>query len=366
MALAGVGLLAASVAGRTTAEWLAVRNATIGTIWDDGLPTRDTPDYEFATNVSGLRELIWDVSSPFFPLNSTTYYMPAKQGQTADCVVLEHHGHAHGCAAAGCTWWDYYNVSSFIHVTLGCDYYMLYMPLYPPNTQHGYPVDHSWFEQWEKKGDKVIRYFVEPVILTINHAKKMGYKTVYMMGKSGGGWTTSLAAAIDPRIKVSFPIAGSIPLNFKHKSWDFEQIPQDNTPGWYLSQCNYTCQYTLGGLEAGRYQIQILHENDPCCYYGKGRHDRIIAYNDAVEEALSETGSPCGGFTTAISDWNKHEICPRDRQILTAALYQATHKQTPDFTHLPCDILRANATPCPEPPPPALLTAAEEVSFEEY
>ena len=37
-----------------------------------------------------------------------------------------------------------------------------------------------------------------------------------MMGKSGGGWTTTLAAALDPRISFSAPIAGSIPPGQRH------------------------------------------------------------------------------------------------------------------------------------------------------
>ena len=32
-----------------------------------------------------------------------------------------------------------------------------------------------------------------------------------MVGLSGGGWTTTLASAIIPDIKLSIPIAGSIP-----------------------------------------------------------------------------------------------------------------------------------------------------------
>ena len=33
-------------------------------------------------------------------------------------------------------------------------------------------------------------------------------------------------AALDPRVALSFPIAGSIPLDFHHISWDFEQQPR--------------------------------------------------------------------------------------------------------------------------------------------
>jgi pimeloyl-ACP methyl ester carboxylesterase len=127
----------------------------------------------------------------------------------------------------------------------------MYMPLLGPNQQHGYPTSHEWFTQWEKKGDRPIRYFIEPVILTINYAlEELGYDEVYLMGKSGGGWTTTVAAAADPRIKVSFPIAGSVPLGIKTGAYyasdkgDYEQLPQPHAMKgqWYLDSCNYTCQ----------------------------------------------------------------------------------------------------------------------------
>lgn len=51
------------------------------------------------------------------------------------------------------------------------------------NEQHGYPTSHQWFAQWEAKGDYTIRYFLEPVALSVNYAVKLGYKHIYMMGE---------------------------------------------------------------------------------------------------------------------------------------------------------------------------------------
>jgi PhoPQ-activated pathogenicity-related protein len=42
-------------------------------------------------------------------------------------------------------------------------------------------------------------------------AEALGYKHIVMAGLSGGGWTTTISAAIDPRITLSMPIAGSMP-----------------------------------------------------------------------------------------------------------------------------------------------------------
>ena len=74
-----------------------------------------------------------------------------------------------------------------------------------------------WFWQWEAKGDHPLRYFVEPVVLTANYAtERLGYGELYMAGLSGGGWSTTLAPAVDKRIRGSFPIAGSVPCAMRN------------------------------------------------------------------------------------------------------------------------------------------------------
>ena len=84
------------------------------------------------------------------------------------------------------------NFSDWVHHTLECDYIDLWMPLYGPNQQHGYPPHHWFFHQWQAQGDKTIRYFVEPTALAVNWALSLGYEEVYVSGLSGGGWATTL------------------------------------------------------------------------------------------------------------------------------------------------------------------------------
>ena len=97
---------------------------------------------------------------------------------------------------------------------LGYDVFEFFMPLYGCNGNTPYETSshHEWFEQWELKGDFPLRFFIEPVILSVNYAVNvLGYKHVVLVGLSGGGWTTTVTAAVDPRIKLSIPIAGSVP-----------------------------------------------------------------------------------------------------------------------------------------------------------
>src|SRR5437763_4421549 len=64
-----------------------------------------------------------------------------------------------------------------------------------------------------------IKYFLEPTAVSLNYLKSSDraggfpkYRAFHMVGLSGGGWTTTVYAAIDPTIRCSFPVAGTIPL----------------------------------------------------------------------------------------------------------------------------------------------------------
>ena len=82
--------------------------------------------------------------------------------------------------------------------------------------QYGNPKTHEWFQQWEDKGDYTMRFFIEPVVLAVNYAEALGYDEIVMLGLSGGGWTTTVSAAVDSRIKLSIPVAGSVRANMRY------------------------------------------------------------------------------------------------------------------------------------------------------
>ena len=90
-----------------------------------------------------------------------------------------------------------------------------------------------------------MQYFIEPVVLTINYAQTLGYERFVMLGLSAGGWSTTLAAAVDPRIQLSFPTAGSVPFNLKIGPYegadmnDYEQLAA--RPIYHI--CGYECMH---------------------------------------------------------------------------------------------------------------------------
>src|SRR5438445_13772028 len=97
-----------------------------------------------------------------------------------------------------------------------------------------------------------------------------------MSGISGGGWTTHLYAALDPRIKESFPVAGSLPSYLRtgacgsFETGDYEQNPAVSSivSHFYNNIASYLDLYILASYGEGRKQIQILNQYDACCFAG--------------------------------------------------------------------------------------------------
>ena len=242
----------------------------------------------------------------------------------------------------------------------------------------------------EREGIPALRYFIEPAVLTINFAKAMGYDRIFFGGLSGGGWTTTVVSALDPRVELSFPVAGSLPCAMRvsvrdagsggvaagkagrltprqdpeKKTWpvgndheDFEQSCAGNPnpenplhPGRALYRvANYTAMYLLAGLEPGRAQLQVLHENDECCFAPVGRHDRVLAYERDVRAELGGGGRrQHGWFSVAVTNHTKHEVSAKEKAVIAAAMAGDFGPGDPGWERLPCDVLRGGGggEPC--------------------
>ena len=256
-------------------------------------------------NTSGVAPstYIGEFGPPAFPS------LPQPATRNSDVLVVWHQGHNAPCEIPGGDP-DYDGVVDYIN-QLGYDVLNLHMPTFQLNAAAPpFACNHSAFAPLEAAGVPVFRFFLEPVVRAVNFALEQGYARVAMAGLSGGGWSTALAAAIDPRIQLSVPVAGSLPCDFRHTSWDFEQ--QCSRP--WAAVANYSTLYALAALEPERASVQVLHEQDPCCFHGCGRHDRIRAYNADVAAAAA------GLFQTVVTTGNVHEVNPRDRVVLAALL----------------------------------------------
>lgn len=137
-------------------------------------------------------------------------------------------------------------------------------------------------------GGSAMRFFIEPVVQGINYFISRGVcKDISMIGLSGGGWTTHVAPAVDQRICLSIPVAGSHPMYVRRAynapGGDHEQ----DLPALYEERASWMDIYVLSGFGPGRVQIQVLNQYDECCFYGVAH----TTYADNVRRAVAATGA---------------------------------------------------------------------------
>jgi hypothetical protein len=157
-----------------------------------------------------------------------------------------------------------------------------------PVTGRKTPVgSHDALARWDSPGFSPLTFFLDPVAVALNHAVA-AYRPaeVHMVGLSGGGWTTTVYAALDPRITRSYPVAGSLPAYLRESAplppssrGDWEQ----RTPGLY-GIAGYLDLYVLAATAPARRQLQVLNRFDPCCFAGVGHRSYApaVAHRAAV------------------------------------------------------------------------------------
>ena len=215
----------------------------------------------------------------------------------------------------------------------GYEVLFVLMPLYVPDQCW---QDHSiLFEPaYAPATGNALRYFFDTTLESLNYLLTQNtYSDISMLGLSGGGWTTTLYAALDTRVRQSFPVAGSIPLYLRgqievqqSRASSFNGI-SDALPG---EECNdlgdeeqtdpdlyniagYPDLYVMGGYGTGREQIQILNRADDCCFGQAQEGDSASydldqrTYEHNVREALQTLAS--GTFRQEIDEASiSHQI----------------------------------------------------------
>lgn len=183
-------------------------------------------------------------------------------------------------------------------VSQGYDVFALSMPLFEfeeatsharediPRKRQSYSSHDAMFERHRLP----YAVFLDPMLATINHIKKnYRHDNIYAIGLSGGGWAVTLYAALDPRIKASFPVAGTMPL-WLRKGGDRGDAEQgyfsEFDPGGLYDIANYEDLYVMGSY-GNRLQLHILLEHDDCCFAGRRFHHWV----DGVQAAMKKLGS---------------------------------------------------------------------------
>ena len=271
----------------------ARRQALLEYIWGaDGFPSRRLPDVVLTNVASPVKHLshlarVDELRIDMAPgLQGLAYHFIAERPNSE--LVVVHHGHA-------CTLDDDpspadvgYGLQRTINALLREGYGVLgvFMPHMRPGDCTG---GHDAMFQMKTTGSPM-KYFLEPTAISLNQLKTRSraghfpkYRNFHMTGLSGGGWTTTVYAAIDPTIRCSFPVAGTIPLYLRTGGSVGDREQYD--PAFY-GIAGYPDLYLLGAHGRGRKQVQILVRRDDCCF-GEAQHDSKtsgLKYADAMRE----------------------------------------------------------------------------------
>lgn len=159
-----------------------------------------------------------------------------------------------------------------------------------------------------------LMFFVQPVINAVNFiSDSLHIEDILMTGISGGGWETVVCSAIDERIKISFPIAGTTPLFLSSTNNGLGDYEQDKLA--FTDSCNYLDMYILASNGRDRKQFQIFNSQDNCCFYGNGSE----LYKNEIERITKSIGE--GEFNVQVINNKEHSIVKKTIEVIDSVLY---------------------------------------------
>ena len=317
---------------RSSSDIVSLREKLIEYVWgNEGFPHERLPDYVESDTINrkfyylqGLEAVdTLHITDPVFGLNSTVYHFHPlnTKGDNSNELIIYHEGHTKP-GINGLDSVDYL-------LKKGYSVMLIHMPLQGVNPQ---PIvnlprfgkirlsSHDHLKFLESDGFSPIKFFLEPVVVSLNYAEKsFDYSRINMVGFSGGGWITSLIAAIDPRISKSYSIAGSFPVylrSYSKSDWgDYEQ----NLPDLYRI-ATYPELYVMGSSGSGRSQLQLFNMYDSCCF--KGRTYLSQPYGREVNRLVSCIGM--GSFDVEVVNGSMHKVSEEALQSITENLLKDT------------------------------------------
>jgi len=235
-----------------------------------------------------------------YDVNSIAYLLiPEKSNQK---LIIYHHGHGG----------DFRQNNRILEYFLEQEYTVLAfsMPLSGMNSQPtvDFPelgtiklINHNRLKFLEKQEFSPIKFFVEPIIISLNYLdKNFEFDSYHFVGISGGGWTGIVYSAIDNRVSDTFSVAGSLPLYLRADPKNYGDYEQELPQLYSIS--NYLELYVLGGYGKDRKLIQIFNKNDPCCFAGEISN----LYSNSVKNVLDQLGM--GYFDVFIDENDQHNI----------------------------------------------------------
>ena len=179
-------------------------------------------------------------------------------------------------------------------------------------------TNHDSFYFLDSENFSSIKYFVEPILTSLNYSlDSYEFISVYMIGISGGAWTTTLYAAIDDRVTKSFPVAGVLPIFLRADNENLGHYEHINPKLYEIA--NYLELYILGSYGQNREQVKIINKYDSCCHYGIS----YKTFEDEIVIIMDKLGS--GSFEVFLDDTHmQHKISDNSLNIILQHIQNKT------------------------------------------
>ena len=286
------------------------RTALINYIWKDQISTKLPTNIEehfiddTFSDIKNLKRLDKITIEMEHGINSIAYFFTPYESNNK--LIIYHHGHAGDFSL------EKNILTSFLNN--GYSVVGFNMPLIGMNNQPVIEtsdfgpikfISHNQFSLLESPKFSPIKYFVEPITLSLNYIdENYDFDSYYMVGLSGGGWITVLYSAIDERISESYSVAGSYPLHLRHETKNIGDYEQLNPNIYRIS--NYLELYIMSSFGDNRKLVQLFTYNDPCCFQAE-LYDKF-PYGNVIQDKLAILGDQ-GKFSVFLdSSTNQHEI----------------------------------------------------------
>ena len=159
-----------------------------------------------------------------------------------------------------------------------------------------------------------LKFYFEPIVVALNHTiKKFNIKKTYMIGLSGGGWTTIVYPAIDTRISHGYSVAGANPIFLRLDQTDY--FDYEHTVPEFYRLANYEELYVMSSFGDGRKLVQIYNKWDTCCF----SNDLYKIYEKTIKQKLKTLGK--GNFENYLDDtYRGHEVSKYGLKIISDSI----------------------------------------------
>lgn len=295
------------------------RNELIKFIWNqnmlpDYLPTNIQYDIEDSRfSLQNLEQIVLIEHKMEFGINSISYlFLPEK---TNNKLIIYHQGHGG----------DFIKGEKTIQFLLkeGFSVIAFSMPLLGNNDK---PIvhteefgtiilnSHDHLKYLESENLNPLKFFFEPISVSINYMEKnYDFDEYIMIGISGGAWTSMYYSAIDDRISDTYPVAGPYPLFIRSNYNQLGDYETENTK--LLSIVNELEAYIMGAYGKDRKFVQIYNKYDSCCWDG----EYFEIFKDTIKEKISELG--VGYYDVMLDDTHqKHIISEYALELITNSI----------------------------------------------